>query len=262
MIVTNTFATIDTLQPLETGHPLLRGAIYYEHPSLPLDVISKITYASSGGVVSAMGPAPGTLAYTFDGSTGRQQMRALGTFPKYSPFTLSVWCRGTSNAVPYQTAWANSVDSGNRGNLVLLWHHADRALGVLIYINGGFIIGDGPNKFDGRWHHLAVTGSSGALNLYFDAKVIASVGGSFDSGNVLNAFGTYDSAWPMLGSVHGRAAWSRALSATEVAQLYAEGRTGYPTLLRRARGVVYFLPQATVKGRRTLYHRVGSRGVA
>jgi hypothetical protein len=258
----DTLAPIDTLRPLETGHPLLNSAIYYEHPSLPLDAISGITYASSGSVGPAMGPAPGTLAYTFDGSTGRQYMRALGSFPKNSPFTLSVWCQGTSNAVPYQTAWANSVDSGNRGNLLLLWHHADQPQGVLVYINGGFIIGNAPNKFNGRWHHLAVIGSSGGLNLYFDAQVIASSGSSANSGNVINTFGTNDSIWPMLGSVHGRAAWSRALSATEVAQLYLGGRTGYPTLLRRRSSVVYFLPRATVKGRRTLYHRVGSRGVA
>ena len=259
MIVTNTFATIDTLRPLETGHPLLAGVVFFEHPTqpFPYDALTGTRLSSSGGVVPTPGPGSGTIGWTFDG-TGNQQMATIGRLPQGPPITVSVWCKGTTSG-SYQSVFGN-WNTGAGSNVTLMWW--DTA-GRVSFYTGAEVTSSAPGRLDGRWHHLVGTASSSQQKIYLDGVLLATTTRTLNSwSNPTAPFGTFSGFFPMYGSLAHRAVWARALSDSDVAQLYAEGRTGHPNLLRRARGVVYFLPQATVKGRRTLYHRVGSRGVA
>ena len=146
-------------------------------------------------------------------------------------FGMSVWYRTTG--VGTYIAMANYSAGAN-------WWFGIQT-GLITFSNNGPQIQTATTSNDGRWHHAVATRASGVVSVYVDGAlgVSGSLAGTTNPNGTfyLGAFvipGSYP--WPG-GMAHARF-YSRALSAREVAQLYADPLAGALASVRASRLIV------------------------
>lgn len=178
------------------------------------------------GVAGAL-PGDGDTAATM--ATASNEYVTIGTtgFPMGAAArTLLCWVKTTTNA---RQAFFGYGAAGAFGTFNLEYIPG---LGLmLVGYAGGDLASNNVTVIDGNWHQVAVTFDGTTVRLYQDAveikngaRALNTVGvGAPSIGRQSYTDATY---WPMNGSVDEAAIWGRALSPTEIADLYAVGTTG------------------------------------
>lgn len=182
-----------------------------------------------GGIMVAAGKLGQALK--FNGSTGYLDLGSPALLNLNNNFTVSVWIRVTNAAMIVNNSggivsWGEQ-SAGKRRSLIL-WNGGS---GNNFYaINSGFgaaanIIGTS-NVADDKWHHLAaVTNSSNFASIYVDGVLQNSGAVTYDS-FVYSGTNIGRTQYPEYfpGSIDDIRIYSRALSASEIKQLYQMGK--------------------------------------
>lgn len=149
-------------------------------------------------------------------STSRIAITSSG-LPTGTTFSMQAWWKGTTPVGDGIFGWGSSATTGARRLLLISGGNAYFG-GQSSDLNSNFAINDG------GWHHIVVTCNANAATIYVD-------GASKNTGTLalvatdqVTRFGvrTDDSNY-VTGAIDEVAVWSRALSATEVIQLYRAG---------------------------------------
>ncbi len=158
---------------------------------------------------------------------------SLYGFGNSQDFTASIWIKSTQYAK--QNYWPNVIgaetNQATRSGWKILLHDANsnaKWLGQIFVSGSSFVCYGSTDVADGKWHHLTMVRSGSNLLMYEDGALANTCAAS--NGDLSNAankleLGTntgcgsceYD------GSADELAIWSRALGATEIAQLYRRG---------------------------------------
>jgi hypothetical protein len=157
-------------------------------------------------------------AYSFDGN----DLIDMGATTFSSPVTVATWFRSTAaNTVWYTIVGWNASSSTNPG--IQIRAHGDGRIGVRLGDDSDDVVSTSYPDGDGDWHLVAATrDSAGTIRLYVDGvqEAVGSASASLGSGHTLyvgrSLYGQYFS-----GSVDDLRVYDRALSATEIARLYA-----------------------------------------
>jgi hypothetical protein len=165
-------------------------------------------------------------------------------YPKNGPFSISVW---------FKTAEANV--SQNQVSVVAVWNDGNNGYGYNLYINGdsvafymdtasdGGVINTSASVIDGNWHHALATWdtSLGAVYIYVDG-VLSGQGSAFGEFqfnpdfSILFTVGVgYGGAGAFTGDIDDIRVYSRALTPTEVQELYT-GSFGLHTQFTAEKG--------------------------
>jgi hypothetical protein len=181
----------------------------------------------------------GRHGLSLDGATGYVDVGAdIPSLMVTTPFTAAGWFR-TVNDWQQQIVSVYSQDPFPAG--IILGVNVDGSSGGTL----GLLSGDGVSNLkiigssgavnDGAWHHAAAVWTGSDCELYLDGQLVTSspysvapgygaatyirVGSHSENGNVVGLFS---------GSLADVSLWGRALSASEVFDLYAMSAAGYP----------------------------------
>ncbi len=203
---------------------------------------TNVTFGASGKLNSAA---------TFNGSS-YIDFGSVPTFDfgKVTSFTIETWVKYTSNSSQYLLA---NGGNGNNGGFVTIISPSGGTLGALgLFLGGGALTSNvyvqtSSTYNDGNWHNLvaAVNQTAKSIKIYIDGAIvnISKVGtscGTVNNSNTLDysacpnatATKTYNTVLGknpgaantyFSGSLDEVAIWSRALSDTEILQLYQRG---------------------------------------
>jgi hypothetical protein len=161
----------------------------------------------SGGVTAVPGIV-GSQALSFDGSTGKATMNIAST----NTFTVSMWINPTSQPTTYGTLLTQGVTKG-------LYIKSDRSLS---YFEGGDRTTRTPLT-NGVWQHVVVVSNGTSLTFYLNG-VQDKTPISYNVGTVtFNSMGNDSGNEKYKGLIDDARVYNRALSASEVSQLYALG---------------------------------------
>lgn len=175
---------------------------------------------------------------SFDGIDDRISYGNVSVLKPSFPFTVSAWVKGTSGV----------VFSNGKGEYYCTpaTPYSDNYSGIVFYMNGGVSGGSGGGQStayrferaasvsaaDGQWHHIvAVLQAGNNINLYKDGALN---NGAYDDGTATTI--GYDTRPVLIGASYGCGylypvngviddvrVYNRALSATEVKDLYQKG---------------------------------------
>jgi len=171
---------------------------------------------SSGGVTKVMGKLG--QSYSFNGTSGKI---ALPSFTTGATLTMSCWWKTKSTA---QQSCFNNYDAtsgvyfGIQGGGTLFAYSTNNTPNVL---NGP----GGQTFSDGKWHHEVYTNDGTRGKLYIDGVLVTNESQTRVShtGTGSIGYGGLAGDW-FNGSIDDIRIYSRALSASEVRQLYAMGK--------------------------------------
>ncbi len=242
------------------SHPLNQGrkGWWLQLPGLPgnsnvlADCWGSLAATSAAMPTPVAGLGPFGMAGLYNGST--QYGRAV--CPTLTAFTFVAWVRFDNfTGATIVKNWATTIAG------YLHWDASLAGAGVVsAYVNsdsGGGGNATASNTLSaGVAYRLAVTAGGGAIAVYCNGT---SVGTSTYAGNLSSTLGylgfgcklgdtalapdTGPGAAYLAGTMGDVSFWSRALSATEIAQFDAEMRAGYPNLLIRDRPTVALFQQ-------------------
>jgi hypothetical protein len=176
---------------------------------------TSITYGTSYGKV-----AQGAL---FNGSNS---MIALGSPSSKTAFSYAVWIKMTGNA-PVSSAYIIALQGTQSLNLAV--NYSTNYLATILYPAMGSNLNDNTshNMNDSTWHFVVLTWSGTTLTLYRDGSNVgsssasaANAGGGTGSIGV-NGTGGNSTYFP--GDIDEVGIWSRALTTTEISDLYNGG---------------------------------------
>ncbi len=164
-------------------------------------------------------------AFKFDGVNDYVQINnGANALSGLNNTALSVWFNGTANGFPAVVNSAVSdltwgIEFNNSGTSLFLWRGGSyRTYTISI------------NLLDKKWHHVVVnyTGSGDSASLYVDGQLQSSFTGSIagmrtETGNI--EIGRYRTGINYFkGSIDDVRIYNRALSASEISQLYKQGQ--------------------------------------
>lgn len=192
----------------------------------------------------AVGPCLG-----FDSaSTTSVQVGNVATlsFTTASPFTLSCWTK--SSTASDMIFLSKELNSGTFAGYYMVTKGSNGVLRLFVQNSSAFIEVDGAtNVLDGAWHHCTATydgsGVAAGCKLYVDGKpesqttVSDNLAGASIVSTAPFVLGGRDSppAVRYTGLMDDAAVHARALSASEVFAVYADGLAGHPRMLRRCK---------------------------
>jgi Concanavalin A-like lectin/glucanases superfamily len=214
---------------------------------------------------------PGTLgtAVSFNGQSGSDLWirDASFTLNPNDQFTISLWVKSNSDNTAGSAYFSQDQDyiSGNGFNTAITsYSNANNTwndpLGITFETGANWVDQNNVTSAelpDYNWHLVTATYNQGEKTLYIDGVQVAQ---TFDSQNLtatpmtdsLTSVGTWicgDNGWQCVGnsnsSVDELAVWKRALSPTEVANMYATQSTGIGVI---GNGYDFSLSDITVGG--------------
>lgn len=174
--------------------------------------------------------------------------------------TLTVSCWLRSSAAADQGVVIGVYDNTAPGSSWMIWKLSGETV-VRLYSKSIQILAIG-NQFDGIWHHIVCVWNGLVGTIYVDG--LLNISGDIpmaDSVTTIAQIGADTSL--VLGYLQFQGDdfrfYNRALSATEVQQLYTESRRGYPGMLNRVRPVRWFVPEAAaVAHERSIFDGLGA----
>lgn len=194
--------------------------------------LTNITPSAASGFVGAQGRPGGWGALAFDGSNDYVNCGGTSVAPYTTGFSLSAWVNpsggvGASRGIISHGNASYYLRLSSSNNLQLVRsQQADITNGTATYSVGA-------------WHQgFAVFDASGNVQLYTDGVVDGSSAAAGLSAPSFNLYiGSDDNNGNasefMNGLLDDICIWNRALSATEIAALYNDSKTGYQRSLRR-----------------------------
>ncbi len=159
----------------------------------------------------------------------------------FSAYTVSLWLAtvqsGGSGLVSFSDAATGSPVNWDR----LMYLTTASTLNAGSWNGSAVVLASGATPVnDGAWHHAVMTYSSGVTTVYLDGalQATAAVNATPTSLNAWWRFGWNTQTWPssgtnkFVGYMDEIAVWRRALSASEVSQLYRRGGTRFKYRVR------------------------------
>ena len=187
-------------------------------------------------------PAIGKLgqALSFDGVNDYVNVTDSASNSITSSITVSAWVKGSSQ--DNKIVVSKYTTTGNQRSWLLgtsnsTWGYGTNKLGVIISADG--TIGVGTSKayastnvvFDNTWHHVAFTFTSNTLALYVDGvvetaqkNVDGTVNSLFDANSALTIGSIGNPLLYFAGLTDDVRVYNRALTTTEITQLYKLGQ--------------------------------------
>ena len=180
----------------------------------------------------------GTITYNiespfrtgFNFANGHLEAGDIGDFPNNDPYTISLWFRtsfGDTNTYPGLLCKLETATAGDGWCFAMVAEQGNvyfvrRGLGNV----NNHAFGPSLNYNDGLWHHAVITYDGSTMTMFVDAIAGTPVASSNTLPNstrtlVIGSFGT--GGLNFQGELDEIAMWSRALSASEVLQLYQRG---------------------------------------
>lgn len=194
-----------------------------------------IAYSTGNGKLLEGAGFNGTSSYiNFGDVSGRYG--ATGLANSSNSLTFSVWAKQTTKGVAAQIFQARAVAGNNQG--VDLFMTSGNFIQIRFSSNGGaqqFPISSGTFTDTTSFHHIVAVYDASAVTItvYFDGVVVTGLNAvavtetwslGAGAGNLdVGAFGSFASTNWFPGAMDEIGLWSRALSATEVTQLWANG---------------------------------------
>lgn len=236
-----------------------------------------LTGHSSGTITNPSGSTGWRTSQRRPGGFGSMLINGTGStangisFPLVQPtvYTAAMWVYLIASSQLTSLVIGSNDTGANAGHLI------NQRPGITpfgLQINSGTFSSQRGNTVPstGVWYHVAVTyagSSAGQVKIYLNGNddsgtataVAATSGGSQSFVGMVAAFSGIQGYTDDIG------VWNRVMSAAEILSLYNQSRRGYPEALNwiRTPGMLAKPPAAGgVFFRRTLYRRVGSRGVA
>ena len=186
------------------------------------DVFGLHTGAAQGGATYV----PGRVGQAIN-MDGVDDSVDLGSWFDYQTFTMSMWI----NVAPFseQPAWANIIDNNHTGSANWVIQRPNTENRYVYGDNGGGEISFVPTP--NTWQHLTVTRVNGSsLKLYLDGALVGednSIGTIGYNGAQFLRLGRWGGGGRHLkGKIDELDIYTRALTAGEVAAVYAAGATG------------------------------------
>lgn len=225
--------------PINKSHPLAQGLI---GSWLLNEGGGKKAYDSTGveiipGVVTATGAyTQFTRGQSFKGDGGGNDSIDLGKQPKMdlatSPMTVSVWFYLTTAGATYSYMYSD-LDTLGLNSQASVYYRNDQTVGFYWFNAGSFVLPKTTTTVvAGKWYHAVgvrsgVTGSWTA-KIFLNGRLEASASTAVNpcaqatAGNIkIGTHGSYVSTGlAMHGYLQNVQVWNRALSETEVADLY------------------------------------------
>lgn len=168
------------------------------------------------------GWVPGKIgnALQFNGSNNYISVPAITSFNNASQITVSGWLKKPDTNVGFIATVYGGLDTTSKIQILCVGSHLYTVLGD--GSQGHVVYGGTASPFDGTWHHFAVTYDGTAIRNYIDGKLDFSQAATFTSSatNAPFVIGTRGGGAFWNGLLDNIRAYSRALSANEVQQLY------------------------------------------
>lgn len=205
-VIAKTDTTRPTLKTGLVGWWTMDGKDFLSATSIKDKGSSGNTSTLNGGVTKINGKIGQALK--FDGSTGFVDIG----LPNYGKtYSVGMWVKGTKN---------NSVFMGDaNGNSYSFWYYNNK----IYTAAGNNYTGGWDYTINNNWHHLVVTRNGTATaNLYIDGVSYGSkdMNGNSDFTPTRIGDGHF---YPWLGIIDDVRVYNRALSPTEIAELYTQG---------------------------------------
>jgi len=251
---------LDWLSPIDWRHPLNRGlrgwwlaapgrasgVCWMDLTANRVGTLTNMTPHSDW--VSANRPGASKLCLDFDGTNDFVQFADSSIFDPGGQATWSLWF-WTNTAQISRPIWMQDVASGKTFS-TYKWiagyvSGSSTTVSSYVRVGGTAYAASATTTLLGRWTHVVTTFDrtvgSARLKTYVNGTLAASADaadGDIDSGGDCE-LGRWEgnASTAFTGRVADLQLWHRALTATEVAQLYRESLAGYPGLLRRRRPV-------------------------
>ena len=197
-------------------------------PAGSASLIFNITGASVGGAVIVASFEPASLnsgkinqGAGFNGTTSNIQCMHSGNASMQ--FSTSGWLKTTQNPVG---TYPNIIGSLYGGGYITIFTNSGGYIGANVTDNGSHVLINAVSSSaynDGNWHFCVLTvsgsGTTYTATLYIDGTSVttntsSSISGNFTTTSFIIGDGLYS------GSIDEVGIWSRALTSTEVSQLY------------------------------------------
>lgn len=215
------------------GHATLETSLlrYHKLDSTSwLDSVGSKHLTATGTVSN---PA-GVIGNCLSKATGANYLSGDGSYTgAQSALTVAGWAKATLGAAGQQFTIAAEYDTGSSDRAWVLGITSNEGLRALVTDDGASIKKDyrEGSYTDGTWRHFAFTFDSGALKLYVNGAEVSPTK-SVDSAMTTIRESTTDfaigaisggGAWNNAGEADEVGVWSRALTASEIADLYNSG---------------------------------------
>ena len=173
----------------------------------------------------------GTYAYEFNGSSDYIEVTGSDVFPgTTNAITISLWQYGDSSQPRADTIFEGFGASGNRvinshfpwSDGRIYWDCGDGGTSTVDRIDKAASTAE----YEGQWNHWVFTKdvASGAMKLYLNGAEWHSGTGKTRTLSTISTFRIGGALWPGVAPYAGKidefAVWTRALSATEIADIY------------------------------------------
>lgn len=261
-------------QPINWGSPLNRGLVsrwqvvpWYASGPRWVDLARRNHGTLTNGPIwsGAKGRKGGYGSITFDGTNDYVLLGAPPALALPGDLTLACWTYVASSflASKYIVSDFNAGGTISNGSL----RTSSSGLFVWFQTGGSVVLTSSTTRTADRWYHVTIVrdDSAKSVKFYIDGKSDGS--GSYTGSPTAQQgryIGTSAPAFPsdcLAGSLDAVTFYNRALSASQVQQLYLDDCAGNPRILNWLRTPVA-LPPPTLLFRRSLYRRSGRRGVS
>ncbi|HVV39359.1 MAG TPA: LamG domain-containing protein [Candidatus Paceibacterota bacterium] len=187
------------------------------------DIVGGST-ATLNSISTTTAPVAGKIGQALQMRAANQYISATAAAPA-TTYSVSAWVR-YQGATPISSIRV-AVSYGNAGAGSTLWmgYASD---GKLAISNSSFDIKSATVSNSTTWHHLVATVTGGVLSAYMDGALVNTTSMSSRGSNTL-IIGDYTGSigsFAFPGVVDDVRVYNRALSATEVSQLYQQGNVG------------------------------------
>lgn len=189
-----------------------------------IDSVGSNNGTNNGATVNVSGKI--NTAYSFDGTNDYIDLGTTRIIDTSSDFTISSWVKWTSTGYVAGSIFARDGGGAGQNEFSLMrWPGGGNNENILFNVGNSNVVTNADLLGDGAWHHIVGVKSGSTLYIYVDGSLDKS--GAFGStvlysvstkigarGSVSNYFG---------GTIDEIGVWSRALSSTEITQLYNGG---------------------------------------
>jgi len=220
------YSSIYTTSGLATGLVGLWHLNESSYTGTSDEVIDSSGNGTHGTATSGLPTQAGILSggARFGVSGGDRITIASGDAPVLGASTsIAFWIK----ASPSSDDWAVILDKLGTDGLLIQKNSTADSLRFRVDANGGTsILSTTVDVFDGKWHHVVTIADNGSQYVYLDGTLDNNTTYTHGTGYqevVDMKIGSTGTATDVVGSIDELAIWSRALSITEITQLYRRG---------------------------------------
>ncbi|NTW32250.1 MAG: LamG domain-containing protein [Bacteroidetes bacterium] len=189
----------------------------------PVDAIGNNNLINTNSTPFVAAKINNGASFTASSSQKFQKSSSIG-LPVTGDFSLQCWYKGASPVGDGLFGYGLSQSYGTWRTILVVSGCAYFG-GYSVDLNSNYTI------TDGNWHHIVVTGASGAGTIYVDgiSRNTGSFSGLTSAGTTLSIGVRPDNNYYITALIDECAIWSRALTAAEVTSLYNSGNgLAYP----------------------------------